>query len=169
MPRSARAYNPLVRREGRLGLGFPKKNFKVPARVCVTCPEMPGSARGSDALGEERSGPRRGGREGRLGLGFPKIFQSPSSCLCNLSRNARVRQGLRRPRRNAPVPGEEGGAPGTWPEACQFGEAVGQEPCFGKSQAHQTPSSRVLPAPEGNSRQVLLSGRGRETSVGPPS
>ena len=80
-------------------MGSQKKIFKVPARVCVTCPEMPGSARGSDALGEERSGPRRGGREGRLGLGFPKIFQSPSSCLCNLSRNARVRQGFRRPRR----------------------------------------------------------------------
>ena len=80
LPRSARAYNPLVRREGRLGLGFPKK------------------------------------------------FQSPSSCLWNLSRNPRVRQGLRRPRRNAPVHGEEGGAPGTRPEACQFGEAVGQEP-----------------------------------------
>ena len=80
LPRSARAYNPLVRREGRLGLGFPKKNFKVPARVCVTCPEMPGSARGSDALGEERSGPRRGGREGRLGLGFPKkkFFKVPA-------------------------------------------------------------------------------------------
>ena len=44
LPRSARAYNPL---EGRLGLG-PQKIFKVPARVCVTCP---GSAWGSDRLG----------------------------------------------------------------------------------------------------------------------
>ena len=35
------------------------------------------------------------------------------------------------------------------------------------SPGHQTPFRQVLPAPEGNSRQVLLSGRGRQTFVGP--
>ena len=88
---------------------------------------MPGSARGSDALGGTLRSMAR--REGRLGLGPPEKFaKSQLARAGNLSRNARVRQGFRRPRRNAPVPGEEGGAPGTRPEACQFGEAVGQEP-----------------------------------------
>ena len=38
----------------------------------------------------------------------------------------------------------------------------------GPSQS-RTPFRQVLPAPEGNSRQVLLSGRGRQTFVGAPS
>ena len=63
---------PLGEEGGAPGTWAPPKNFKVPARVCGTCPGMPGSARGSDALGGTLRSMAR--REGRLGLGLPEKF-----------------------------------------------------------------------------------------------
>ena len=77
--------------------------------------------------------------------------------------------GFRPPRGEGSGPRRGGrGARGLGPRLANPGRQAGA--CFGKSQAspgHQTPFRQVLPAPEGNSRQVLLSGRGRQTFVGP--